>query len=83
MTDNRQSILLILANDGIGMPQINFDTEVESLELRLIRGLSEDIDAEVRFEVNDGTKISIKFKYDQWKDPESMPNKTTTIGVHL
>jgi two-component sensor histidine kinase len=72
MTDDEGEVMVCLADNGIGMPQIDHDTEPSSLGLRLIRGLSEDINAETRFKVDNGTKITITFKADPLNDPESL-----------
>jgi len=57
-------IVLELADNGIGMPQIDLDNEPESLGLRLMKGLSEDIDADINFNTDNGTRIRIIFKPD-------------------
>ena len=81
--DNRQgeiSILLIgdgdrikleLADNGIGMQEIIKETESGSLGLELMKGLSEDIDADIDFKIENGTKITIKFKPDALNAPQS------------
>ncbi|MGF7042612.1 tetratricopeptide repeat-containing sensor histidine kinase [Mucilaginibacter lappiensis] len=70
MADDGNETILELADDGIGMPQIDHDEEPESLGLRLIKGLSEDIDAETSFELANGTRIIIIFKHDPLNNPE-------------
>jgi two-component sensor histidine kinase len=62
MTGDGQMVTLKLADNGIGMPEVNFEEEAESLGLRLIKGLSDDIDADIAFEVEQGTKITLVFK---------------------
>ncbi|MGF7042610.1 tetratricopeptide repeat-containing sensor histidine kinase [Mucilaginibacter lappiensis] len=64
MKEEGKRIILELADNGIGMPQIDNDIEPESLGLRLIKGLSEDIDAKVHFDIHNGTKVIIEFKRD-------------------
>jgi two-component sensor histidine kinase len=63
-------IILELADNGIGMPQIDADAEPASLGLRLMKGLSEDIDAYISFEINNGTRICVKFEHDVLNNPE-------------
>ncbi|WPU91575.1 histidine kinase dimerization/phosphoacceptor domain -containing protein [Mucilaginibacter sabulilitoris] len=77
MKENEKQIILELADDGIGMPQIDHDTEPESLGLRLIKGLGEDIDAEISFYVDNGTLIVISFKPDLLNDPEHFLKSST------
>jgi len=83
MGDDGTQIILELADDGIGMPQIDHDAEPSSLGLRLIRGLSEDIDAETRFENDNGTRITIKFKTDPLNDPESLLTLINTTEIPI
>jgi len=55
----------VIADNGIG---INADKPGEasgSLGLKLMRGLSEDIKADIRIENHSGTTITIKFKIDE------------------
>jgi len=71
MIGNTDLISLELADNGIGMPEIKNDSEHDSMGLRLMRGLSEDIDAEIHFESANGTKITIVFKPDAFNDVDS------------
>eukprot|EP01037_Dinobryon_pediforme_P000858 gene858-863_t len=52
-------------DNGIGMPKNIHKTELNSLGLELIKGLSEDIKATLNFETGNGTKITIKFEHDE------------------
>lgn len=74
MTVDGGQITLVVADNGIGMPEIKDDTEQDSLGLRLLRGLGEDIDAEVDFRSDNGTIITIVFKPDVINDVESFSN---------
>jgi len=69
MVNDGDRIKLELADNGIGMREIDHETEPESLGLRLMKGLSEDIDADIRFKVTNGTRISITFKPDALNEP--------------
>ena len=57
-------IKLVVADNGIGMNANIKDTELNSLGLQLIKGLSEEIRAHIEFENNMGTKISVTFYLD-------------------
>lgn len=83
LTDDRGLIALELADNGIGMPEIDQDADAESLGLRLIRGLSEDIDAQTTFEVTNGTIITITFKPDPLNDPDNFLNLPTPTEAAL
>ncbi len=52
-------VVLTIADNGIGMPR-NFNEHTnQSLGIELMRGLSQDIDAEISFETHDGTRIIV------------------------
>ncbi|MBV7532323.1 histidine kinase dimerization/phosphoacceptor domain -containing protein [Chitinophaga sp. sic0106] len=68
MEDDQDQITLQIADDGIGMPAFDKNAEPESMGLRLIQGLSEDIDATINFDVSQGTSITIVFKADALND---------------
>jgi two-component sensor histidine kinase len=83
MTDGGTQFLLELSDNGIGIPQIDHDAEPETLGIRLIKGLSEDIDAETSFEVDNGTKITIAFKPDPLNDAENPLTLTHATEVYI
>lgn len=72
MREHEGLIKLELADNGIGMPQIDDREELESLGLRLMKGLSEDIDGVISFEGDNGTRISITFKPDALNAPGNL-----------
>ena len=72
MTDNGKQIIMVLADNGIGMPKIDSGTESKSLGLELMKGLSKDIEADISFAVDKGTKITMRFERDALNDPEQM-----------
>jgi two-component sensor histidine kinase/tetratricopeptide (TPR) repeat protein len=72
MMNDRSLITLQIADDGIGMPKIDHEAEPDSMGLRLMKGLSEDIDAALSFEVDQGTRITIVFKPDKLGDAQEM-----------
>lgn len=55
-----EMIELVIADDGIGMEDVDH-LEFNSLGVQLMRGLSADIGASIKFEVNNGTTITIRF----------------------
>jgi two-component sensor histidine kinase len=55
-------VLLVVADNGIGLPE-GFDTNNKnSLGIRLINGLSKDIEAKLNIESSQGTTISLEFE---------------------
>jgi len=56
---------LIIADNGIGIKPNKLNGQADSLGLKLLRGLSEDIKADIIIKNNNGTKIIIKFKIDE------------------
>ncbi|AYL95371.1 sensor histidine kinase [Mucilaginibacter celer] len=65
MNQRGQDISLIIADNGIGLNPILVNMPLESLGLKLMNGLSEDINARIKIENNQGTRISIVFNIDQ------------------
>ncbi|MDB5146134.1 MAG: hypothetical protein JWQ57_154 [Mucilaginibacter sp.] len=78
MIDGGDQITLELADNGVGIPKIDEDIEPESLGLRLIKGLGEDIDAKITFEGYNGTRIMVIFKPDPLNNPESFSTSSKT-----
>jgi two-component system, sensor histidine kinase PdtaS len=56
-----KEVTIIIADNGIGFTQQTELSKINSLGLKLIRGLSEDINARVNFEHEGGTRITIIF----------------------
>jgi two-component sensor histidine kinase len=81
MIDYGKQIELELADNGIGMPQINYEVEADSLGLELMKGLSEDIEANINFETNNGTKITIIFEPGALNNPGSFLKSSKTKEV--
>ena len=71
MIDDGKQIALEIADNGIGMPEITYETELESLGMELMKGLSKDIAADIGFKVENGTKITILFRPDALNDTEN------------
>jgi len=70
---NENRIKLELADNGIGMPKTTGEEDSGSLGLVLMKGLSEDIDAEISFEIDKGTRITIVFDFDPLNDRNNLP----------
>ncbi len=83
MIDNGGQIKLELADNGVGMPEIQNETESGSLGVVLMKGLSEDIDADIDFEIENGTKITIKFKPDALNNPQSRVKLADTKEMYV
>jgi two-component sensor histidine kinase len=58
-----QQVQLIIADNGVGMSANKLNTH--SLGLKLLRGLSDDIKADISIENVDGTFITIRFRIEQ------------------
>ncbi|HMC83874.1 MAG TPA: sensor histidine kinase, partial [Chitinophagaceae bacterium] len=65
-------ITLTIADDGIGIDPGNPNKPSASLGLKLIKGLTEDINGDVSFKNENGTKISIVFNVDPLNDTNSI-----------
>jgi two-component sensor histidine kinase/tetratricopeptide (TPR) repeat protein len=76
-------IELEIIDNGIGMSENTDEIELKSLGLELMKGLSGDIDATVSFEINNGTKISIKFSRNTLVNPDSLFNPLAAKEVYL
>ncbi|MBV8388837.1 MAG: hypothetical protein JO080_03460 [Mucilaginibacter sp.] len=72
-----------MADNGIGMPQIDSEMEPKSLGLRLMKGLSEDIEGDISFEVTNGTRITILFKPDGLNDTDRFMRLPETKEVYI
>jgi two-component sensor histidine kinase len=75
MYQSGQKKILEIADDGIGLPPDVVELQSNSLGFRLMRGLSEDINAEFRFRNQHGTKIIIILDSDDFA-PEKAQSKS-------
>jgi two-component sensor histidine kinase len=57
-------ITMIIADNGIGISQSILNGHIDSLGLKLIFGLGDDIHASVKLRNDQGTKISVSFKFE-------------------
>jgi two-component system, sensor histidine kinase PdtaS len=64
MLQTGESIELIISDNGVGIIKAMEDADIESLGLKLMRGLIEEINGQIEFENNNGTIITIVFKID-------------------
>ena len=83
MRNDSGRIKLELADNGIGMPHVDPRNEPESLGLRLMKGLSEDIDAAISFEVDNGTRITIVFDVDPLNNGNTLSAGAINKGVYV
>ncbi|QEM03759.1 hypothetical protein DIU31_009625 [Mucilaginibacter rubeus] len=60
-----EQVELIIADNGIGINAHKSGSHSGALGLKLLRGLSEDIKAEISIENVNGTTITLKFKIDE------------------
>ncbi|WP_431209483.1 sensor histidine kinase [Puia sp. P3] len=56
-----ESISAIISDDGIGMPAVDIARPSKSLGLSLMRGLTGDLEGDIRFENDAGTRITVVF----------------------
>jgi len=62
------SHLLIISDDGIGIPDDIKPEKTESLGLQLVHNLTNQIDGKIEVDTNKGTEFRIKFKELEYKD---------------
>jgi two-component sensor histidine kinase len=72
----QQEIILFIADNGIGINPVIANTPPESLGLKLMKGLSEDIHASINIKNDQGTKIIIVFNIDPLNDANNLITKT-------
>ena len=58
---------LIISDNGIGLPEKIDFTNTESLGLRLVKSLTEQIDGEITINRSNGTEYKITFKELEYK----------------
>jgi two-component sensor histidine kinase len=59
-----ENIELVIRDNGVGMAKATEDPDLDSLGLKLMRGLIEEISGQIQFENNSGTVITITFEID-------------------
>jgi two-component sensor histidine kinase len=78
LEDQGGAVKLELADNGIGMDPNITETELDSLGLDLMKGLSKDINADISFDTRQGTTIIIIFKLEYLYYPD---NYLTPQGI--
>jgi two-component sensor histidine kinase len=81
MYQSGQKKILEIADDGIGLPPDVVELQSNSLGFRLMRGLSEDINAEFRFRNQHGTKIIIILDSDDFAPEKAQSKNEKAIFV--
>jgi two-component sensor histidine kinase len=66
-----EQITLIIADNGVGIDPSIGNTPSDSLGMKLIRGLTEDINAGISIANDNGTRITIVFNVDPLNDSKS------------
>jgi two-component sensor histidine kinase len=67
-----EQIRLVIADNGIGIPPGIKDTELNSLGIELMKGLSRDIKGTIHFETEKGTRIIVIFDEDPLNESEML-----------
>jgi len=58
-----ECISAIISDDGIGMPAVDIARPSKSLGLSLMRGLTGDLEGDIRFDNDSGTRITVVFPF--------------------
>lgn len=66
MKTNGHHVTMYIADDGIGINSQDLGSKPNSLGMKLLKGLSEDIGADLRIENDNGTKITIVFSTEHY-----------------
>lgn len=85
MQQSGETITLVISDDGIGMDPAIIDKETNSLGMKLLKGLTEDIGGEVLISNQNGTKITIIFTPDPLNEfsSSSESGKNALISTSL
>jgi two-component sensor histidine kinase len=75
-------IRLVIADNGIGINPEIANNPTDSLGLKLINGLSEDINATINFVNDNGTRITIMFNFDPLNDSNNLSTKIKEKEVY-
>ena len=77
LAQDGQQVTLMVIDDGIGIPADWNSRHVTTLGLRLMKGLSEEINATIAIENVKGTQIAIRFDLDKLPKKKSLLPDTT------
>jgi two-component sensor histidine kinase len=58
---------MCIADDGVGIDPEDLRSKPNSLGMKLLKGLSEDIGAELRIENDNGTKVTLTFSMEHYE----------------
>lgn len=83
MINTGDYIQLEVADNGIGMPMTEKGTTPESLGIKLIKGLSEDLRGEYAIDVNNGTRITVTFKPENLEVTKRLSDTKTVTEVYV
>jgi two-component system, sensor histidine kinase PdtaS len=61
----QDQVSLLVADDGVGLPSTFDISNTSSLGLKLMKGLSQDIEAALKIESHKGTSISLQFEIER------------------
>jgi two-component sensor histidine kinase len=81
MCQENDQVALQINDNGIGIDPAIVHAPSDSLGLKLIHGLSEDINASIHIENENGTKIRVVFDLDPLNDPALYESKKTQMKV--
>jgi two-component sensor histidine kinase len=62
LTEANDEVEIQLADNGIGMPENVLTDEGTSLGMKLMKGLTDEINGTILFDITEGTKVIIRFK---------------------
>jgi two-component sensor histidine kinase len=65
MQETDEKVSLVIADDGIGINPALINAASTSMGLKLMNGLTEDIEGEIQFMHEEGTKIMVRFQHDR------------------
>ncbi|RYF92381.1 MAG: sensor histidine kinase [Chitinophagaceae bacterium] len=68
MHESAEKINLVIADDGVGIDPGILEKNTNSLGLKLLKGLTVDIDGEIEIVNENGTMIRVSFNRDQFNE---------------
>jgi two-component sensor histidine kinase len=71
MCQAADDITIVITDNGKGIQPGAKDIKIGSLGMKLMKGLSEDINAKINFQNDEGTIVTISFKIDPLNEPNS------------
>ena len=83
MQKTKDLITLMIADNGVGMATSLANLKSDSLGLKLMKGLSEDINASIDIKNDHGTKITIAFNVDLLQDSTNVLTKMEERPIYV